>query len=206
VVGDREPVPAPVPEALEVITAIVLAAGAGTRFGGTKQIAPLRGKPLAQHALDTATVAGVDEIVVVLGHDAERVRDSLRLPGMARTVVNHAYASGMASSLSVGLAHADPASEGAIVLLADQPGITPQHVRALLDAFGARRSPIVRLSFRSGPGPALIARELWGDLARLEGDVGARELIARRPELVESVDVGGDAPVDVDVPEDLEHA
>ncbi len=188
-----------------MISAIVLAAGEGTRFGGTKQLAPLRGKPLAQHAIDAATEAGVDEVVVVLGHDAVRVREGLRLGG-ARWVVNHGYASGMASSLAAGLAHADPGSEAAVVLLADQPGIRAQHVRALLEAFAARRSPIVRLAFRSGPGPALIARELWGDMARLEGDVGARELIERRAELVESVDVGGDAPVDVDAPEDLERA
>ncbi len=188
-----------------MISAIVLAAGEGSRFGGTKQISRVRGKPLAQHAIDAATEAGVDEVVVVLGHDAERVREALRL-GTARWVVNPAYATGMASSLSAGLAHADPGSEGAVILLADQPGITAQHVRALLEAFGARRSPIVRLAFRSGPGPALIARELWADVARLEGDVGARALIERRPELVENVDVGGDAPVDVDEPGDLDRA
>jgi molybdenum cofactor cytidylyltransferase len=62
------------------------------------------------------------------------------------------------------------------------------------------------LAFRSGPGPALVARELWGDLRRLEGDVGARALMERRPELVENVDVGGDAPVDIDHPEDLDRA
>jgi molybdenum cofactor cytidylyltransferase len=188
-----------------MISAIVLAAGEGTRFGGTKQVAELRGKPLAQYAIDAATQAGVDEVIVVLGHDAEGVRAALRL-GAARWVVNHAYASGMASSLAAGLGHADAGSEGAIVLLADQPGITSQHVRALLDAFAARRSPIVRLAFRSGPGPALIARELWPDVTRLEGDVGARALIERRPELVENVDVGGDAPIDVDHPEDLARA
>jgi molybdenum cofactor cytidylyltransferase len=188
-----------------MISAIVLAAGEGTRFGDTKQVAELRGKPLAQYAIDAATQAGVDEIIVVLGHDAERVRASLRL-GSARWVVNPAFASGMASSLAVGLDHADPSSGAAVVLLADQPGITPQHVRELLDAYAARRSPIVRLAFRSGPGPALVARELWGELRRLEGDVGARALIERRPELVENVDVGGDAPIDVDRPEDLERA
>jgi CTP:molybdopterin cytidylyltransferase MocA len=64
----------------------------------------------------------------------------------------------------------------------------------------------VRLAFRSGPGPSLLAREVWGDVASLQGDVGARELVERRPELVEQVDMGGDAPVDVDAPEDLEHA
>lgn len=189
-----------------MISAIVLAAGTGTRFGDTKQLVDVRGKPMVQHAVDAATAGGADEVVVVLGHDAERVRAALRLPSAGRWVVNHAYLSGMASSLSAGLAHADPASEGAIVLLGDQPGITAQHVRSLLDAFRARRSPIVRLAFRSGPGPALIARELWRDLQTLEGDLGARDLIARRPELVENVDIGGDAPVDVDLPEDLQHA
>jgi molybdenum cofactor cytidylyltransferase len=189
-----------------VISAIVLAAGPGTRFGGTKQLAELRGKPLVQHAVDAATAGGADEIVVVLGHDADRVRAALHLPSTGRWVINHAYAGGMASSLATGLAHADPGSEAAVVLLADQPGIRALHVRSLMDAFRARRSPIVRLAFRSGPGPALVARELWRDVRTLEGDIGARDLIARRPELVEQVDMGGDAPVDVDVPEDLERA
>lgn len=189
-----------------MISAIVLAAGTGSRFGGTKQIVEIRGKPLAQHAIDAAIAAGVDEVIVVLGHDAEVVRAALHLSGPTRWVVNHRYASGMASSLATGLSHADSASEAAVVLLGDQPGITAQHVRALLEAFGARRSPIVRLAFRSGPGPSLIARELWGDVSSLQGDTGARELIERRPELVEAVDMGGDAPVDVDTPEDLEHA
>ncbi len=189
-----------------MITAIVLAAGAGTRFGGTKQISVVRGKPLAQHAIDAATEGGVDEIVLVLGHDAERVRDALRLPGIGRWVVNLAYSTGLASSLAVGIEHADPSSEAAVVLMADQPGVSAHHVRALLEAFGARRRPIVRLAFRTGPGPSLIARELWPEVVALEGDVGARELIARRPELVEVVDVGGDAPADVDVPDDLARA
>ena len=189
-----------------MISAIVLAAGAGTRFGGTKQVVEVRGKPLAQHAVDAAVEAGVDEVVVVLGHDAESVRAALRLPGIGRWVVNPAHSTGMASSLAVGLEHADPSSEAAVLLLADQPGVTAQHVRALIDAFAARRRPIVRLAFRTGPGPSLIARELWPEVSSLEGDVGARTLIAMRPELVEIVDAGGDAPVDVDVPEDLERA
>jgi molybdenum cofactor cytidylyltransferase len=187
-----------------VISAIVLAAGAGTRFGGTKQIVEVRGKPLAQYAIDAATGAGVDEIVVVLGHEVTRVREALNLPASARAVVNPAYASGMAGSLAVGLGAADPASEAAVVLLADQPGVTAQHVRALLDAFVARRATIVRLRFRAGPGPALLARPIWREARTLEGDVGARVLMDLHPELVEEVDVGGEAPQDIDRPEDLE--
>jgi molybdenum cofactor cytidylyltransferase len=189
-----------------MISAIVLAAGEGTRFGDLKQIAELRGKPLAQHAIDAATAAGVDEIVLVLGHEVTRVREALTLPASARAVVNPAYASGMASSLAVGLGAADPASEAAVVLLADQPGMTAQHVRALVDAFTARHSKLVRLRFRAGPGPALLARPIWSEASALEGDVGARALMERYPELVEEVDVGGEAPHDVDRPEDLENA
>ena len=187
-----------------MITAIVLAAGPSTRFGDTKQLAQVRGKPLAQYPIDAALEAGVDEILVVLGHDAERVREALRFPGPARWIVNPAYASGMASSLTAGLRAADPASEGVVVLLADQPGVKAQHIRALTEAFRTRRSPIVRLRFRSGPGPALLARELWTEAMALEGDVGARALMERHPEKVETVDMGGDAPPDVDVPEDLD--
>ena len=187
-----------------MITAIVLAAGAATRFGRTKQIERVGGKPLAQHAIDAAAAAGVDEIVVVLGHDAERVRAALRLPAAARWVLNPAYESGMASSLAAGLRAADPASDAAVVLMADQPGITAWHVRDLVDAFHARRSPIVRLRFRTGPGPALLSRDLWGEASALEGDVGARVLMERHPERVEEIDAGGDAPTDVDVPADLD--
>jgi molybdenum cofactor cytidylyltransferase len=189
-----------------VIGVVVLAAGTGTRFGGTKQVVELRGKPLAQHAVDAAVAAGVDELVVVLGHDAERVRSALRLPAFGRFVENPAYASGMASSLAAGLRALEDAREAAIVLPADQPGITAQHLRSLVEAFAARRSPIVRLRFRSGPGPALLAREVWDEASTLEGDTGARDLMDRRPDLVEEVDASGDAPADVDVHDDLERA
>lgn len=189
-----------------MISAIVLAAGAGTRFGGTKQLAALRGKPLAQHAVDAATEAGVDEVVLVLGHDAAPIREALHLSGPVRWVVNPRWSTGMASSIAAGIAGVHPATEAAVVLLADQPGITSQHVRALLDAYAARRSPIVRLRFRSGPGPALLARRVWPEVSALEGDTGARELIQRRPDLVEEVDMSEDAPTDVDLAEDLDRA
>ena len=189
-----------------MIGAVVLAAGAGTRFGGTKQVVELRGKPLAQHAVDAAVAAGADEIVVVVGHDAELVRSAIRLPVTGRFVENPAFASGMASSLAAGLHALEEAREAALVLPADQPGITPQHLRSLVEAFAARRSPILRLRFRSGPGPALLAREVWDEVSSLEGDTGARDLIERRPDLVEEIEIGGDAPRDVDVPEDLDLA
>jgi molybdenum cofactor cytidylyltransferase len=189
-----------------MISALVLAAGRATRFGRTKQLEVVRGVPLVQHAIDAAVETGLDDIVVVLGHDAEAVRAVLRLPASGRAVVNHAFASGIASSLREGLRALDAGSNAAVVLLADQPGIAATHLRTLIEAFEHRASPIVRLRFRNGPGPALLAREVWSEAERLEGDEGARALMERHPELVEDLDVGGEAPTDVDEPGDLEHA
>jgi molybdenum cofactor cytidylyltransferase len=183
-----------------VITGIVLAAGTSSRFGRTKQLLEIDGKPLVQHAVDAASAAGLDEIVVVLGHEAERVEAALRLPSNARTVVNPRYERGQSTSLAAGLEAADPTSDGAVVLLADQPGVTAEHVRALIHGFRARRPRIVRLSFRDGPGPALLSRETWPEAMRLEGDTGARALMARHPEWVDEIAVDEDAPLDLDTP------
>jgi molybdenum cofactor cytidylyltransferase len=189
-----------------VISAIVLAAGEGKRFGGTKQLELVSGKPLVQYAIDAAAGADVGEIVVVLGHDAQRVAEALDLPDIARTVVNERYAEGQAASLAAGLDALDDASDAAVVLLADQPGITADDVRALARMYALRRSPVVRLRFRNGPGPALLSREIWHEVLALQGDTGARALIDAHPELVEEVHIDEDAPVDVDVREDLGRA
>jgi molybdenum cofactor cytidylyltransferase len=189
-----------------VISALVLAAGDGTRFGGTKQLEILRGKPLVQHAVDAASAAGVGEIVVVLGHDAVRVRDALDLPERARVVVNERYADGQSSSLAAGLRALDPASAAAIVLLADQPGIAARHVRALVTAFEADPPEILRIRFRDGPGPAILARSVWDEAMELSGDTGARALLDSDPERARWVLLDEDAPPDVDRRADLERA
>ena len=189
-----------------MISALVLAAGEGTRFGGTKQLEILRDKPLVQHSVDAASGGGVDEIVVVLGHDALRVRDALDLPEGARFVVNERYAQGQSTSLAAGLRALDAESEAAIVLLADQPGIAARHVRALVTAFEADGPEILRIRFRDGPGPAILARSVWDDAMRLTGDVGARALIEAEPDRVRWLDVEEDAPPDVDRRADLERA
>jgi molybdenum cofactor cytidylyltransferase len=189
-----------------VISALVLAAGEGKRFGGTKQLEIARGKPLVQHAIDAASEAGVDEIVVVLGHDALRVRDALDLSQGARIVVNERYAQGQSTSLAAGLRVLDPASGAAIVLLADQPGIQARHVRSLMTAFGDDRPEIVRLRFRDGPGPAILARSVWDEAIAITGDTGARALFDARPERARWLPVDEDAPVDVDRRADLERA
>lgn len=188
-----------------MIAGIVLAGGASSRFGATKQLATLRGKTLVQHAVDALADAGIADIVVVLGHDADAVAAALELPAGARTVANPRWTEGQASSLAIGLGAAAD-SDAVVVLLADQPGITADHVRALVDAFRADPAPIVRLRFDDAPGPALLAADVYADAMALEGDIGARALIAGRPGAVREVHVPGTAPRDVDTVEDLGRA
>ena len=186
-----------------MISGVVLAAGSGTRFGGTKQLALLDGKPLAQHAVDALASAGVGELVVVTGHDADAVEAALRLPPQGRFVHNPHHSTGQASSLAVGIHDLADDSEGAVVLLADQPGVTDAEVRALIDAFASSRARAVRIAYTDGPGPSLLSREIYAEAGHLHGDVGARALFASHPEWVEEVPVPFAAPPDVDRPGDL---
>ncbi|MGZ8581660.1 MAG: nucleotidyltransferase family protein [Actinomycetota bacterium] len=187
-----------------MITGVVLAAGEGRRFGGTKQLAVFDGKPLAQHAIDALAGAGVDELLVITGHDAEAVEAALTLSGVGRFVHNPSFRDGQATSLAAAFHEVDDDSEASIVLMADQPGITADDVRALIERFRATRKQIVRLRFADGPGPALLSREIYAEAGHLHGDVGARVLIASHPEWVEEVEIARPAPNDIDTRSDLD--
>jgi molybdenum cofactor cytidylyltransferase len=185
-----------------VISGVVLAAGEARRFGSTKQLAMIDGRPLVRHAIDALRDANVDEIVVVTGHDAEAV--GAILPDDVRVVTNPSYRDGQSTSLAAALHALDDASEAAVVLMADQPGVTAADVRALIDAFAATRQAIVRLRYTDGPGPALLSREIFAEAGHLRGDTGARVLMASHPEWVVDVDVDRLAPPDIDEPDDLD--
>ncbi len=183
-----------------MIAAVVLAAGEATRFGATKQLERYRGKPLVQRAVDAARGAGIEDVVVVVGHDAERVAAAVT---DARTVLNERYAEGQSTSLVAGIDAVGADADAVVVLLADQPGITAEHVRALIDATTVRAEPIVRLVFVDGRGPTLLRPAIWEEVRALTGDVGARTLAERRPDLVFEAPIAEPAPRDVDTPEDL---
>jgi molybdenum cofactor cytidylyltransferase len=187
-----------------VISGVVLAAGTGSRFGSTKQIVVVDGKPLAQHAIDTLVSAGADEIVVVTGHDAVKVASALTLPPQARIVYNAGFKDGQATSLAAAIHALDDDSEAAVILMADQPGVTADVIRSLISRFRATRKQVVRAMYNDGLGPSLLSREIYAEAGHLHGDVGARELIASHPDWVEEVQVAADAPPDVDTPGDVQ--
>ena len=186
-----------------MIAAVILAAGSGTRFGSTKQLAEIGGKPMLQHVIDAAGSSVVDEIVVVLGADADRVERALDLPTRARLVRNERHLEGQSTSLAAGLGALPAGCEAAVILLADQPTLTPSAVDAVVEAFRSGAGPIVRPLYRGTSGhPVLLAREVWPRALEVAGDTGARDLLAANPDLVNDVDLDLDAPPDVDTPED----
>lgn len=181
-----------------MISGIVLAAGTSSRLGRPKQLLELDGRPLLQHVIHAADEADLNEIVIVLGHEAERIGAALDLPPAARTIVNPEYLSGQSTSLRAGLAAASPDSEAAVVLLGDQPGLEPAAIRKMVEFFRAGGPPIVRALWHGTPGhPVVFARSTWVDLAKLTGDRGARDLLGDRDD-VEGLEMGGPAVLDVD--------
>jgi molybdenum cofactor cytidylyltransferase len=182
----------------EVISGIVLAAGTSSRLGRPKQLLELGGRPLLQYVIDALSRAGMDEIVIVLGHEADRVAAALELPATARTAFNPDYAEGQSTSLRAGLAAAAPGSDACVVVLGDQPSLAPDSIRQVVQAFVDGDSSIVRAMWEGTPGhPVVFARSVWPELSGLTGDSGARDLLIRRSD-VREVEMGSSPVVDVD--------
>jgi CTP:molybdopterin cytidylyltransferase MocA len=184
------------------VSAIVLAAGGGSRFGGGKLLAKLGGRPIIETVLHNLREAPVDEIIVVVGADAQRLRGVCEAYGV-RIVANEEWERGQSTSVLAGLRACG--GEAAVVLLGDQPFIGAEAVERLVSAFSEGARVAVATYGGKRRNPVLFSREVWPLLeAELAGDEGARSVLRRHPELVVEVpceEVGD--PADVDTREDL---
>ena len=173
-------------------------------MGRPKQLLHVDGRPLLEGIIGHACRSRLDEVVVVLGANADDIVAQVDL-GRSRPLLNPDHASGMASSLRAGLAALTPDVERAAIILGDQPAISAALLDELLNLQAASGRPAAALSFDGllHP-PVVLQRELWGDLQSLEGDVGCRAVIRARPELVAALPAGGNSrhPVDIDTPDD----
>jgi CTP:molybdopterin cytidylyltransferase MocA len=184
-----------------VIGGLVLAAGAGTRFGRPKQLVELDGQPLLEHAIRALTASPAGRVVVVLGASADQVIARVDPQG-ADFVVCDRWDEGQSASLACGLAELSD-SEAVVVTLGDQPRLSPDAIRRVIAA-RAEGVDAVRATYAGEPGhPVLLERRLFKPMRDVTGDHGARNLLLSRPTReVACDDLGGGE--DVDTPAQLD--
>jgi molybdenum cofactor cytidylyltransferase len=186
------------------VAGVVLAAGASTRMGENKLLFRLGGEALVARAARTAAEAGLDPVIVVLGHDAARVERELE--GLAcRRVHNADHASGQGSSFRVGVAAVPPSSPAAVVLLADMPHVGVDMLEALLDIRRRTGAALVVSEYGGVHAPpTLYARSLFPEIAEGVGKGCGRDVVRRHRAEIETVAWPAERLADLDEPADVE--
>ena len=189
----------PSPQA-EFVTGLELGAGGSSRLGRPKQLLAYGDRPLLEHALNTARECGFDQLVVPIGGAAAEVRERVDFSG-AEVVVNEDYGEGCSSSIAAALGVVNERCDVLVLMLGDQPGVTPDTVRALLAGRGDAPLAVCRYDDARGH-PIAFARSVFPQLADLHGDKGVWRLLDERAGDVVDVPIAGNVPLDVDTPED----
>jgi molybdenum cofactor cytidylyltransferase len=169
---------------------IILAAGKSTRLGRAKQLLTIGENSLIRHAAETALSSGLGPVLVVLGSSEELITSELS--GLdVRIVENSMWEEGMASSIRSGLKELmefAPQSDGCIIMVCDQPLVSNELLRRLLNAQHKSGKPIVASQYDEAIGtPALFHHSLYSTLLGLKGDRGAKKIMELYPELTETV-------------------
>jgi CTP:molybdopterin cytidylyltransferase MocA len=187
------------------VAALVLAAGASSRFGSPKALAQFEGRPLLEHVLDAVREAGIDEIVVVLGHAADEIENGI--DWLSERRVRNPDPRHLASSLQVGIAavsEIDPPVKGVVIALGDQPRTRPEVIRALVAAARTTDRPVIVPHYSEGGGanPVFVRASAFELVDEATGDRGLGPMLSEDPDIVMEVPVSGSNP-DVDTPADL---
>lgn len=188
------------PRLLTDVTALVLAAGGSSRLGRPKQLLPLGDATLLDATLAVVRRCGLGQVVVVLGRAADEVAATVDLVGLD-VVRNPGFGAGCSSSIAAALPAIAPSAEGVVLMLGDQPEVSPAAVAAV----AAVDADLAVCRYDDGPGhPFWLGRAVFGELANLHGDKAVWKLVdAAGPSLV-AVDVDGLVPADVDTEADYE--
>ena len=181
-----------------MLAALVLAAGRASRMGQPKQLLTLGGETLVRRAARTALASPVDEVLVVVGNAAEAV--GAELADLAvRLVPNPLFADGLSTSLVAGVRALAPQTQAVVILLADQPLLTPDVIGGLVARYHETRAPLVAPRYAGQRGnPVLFDRALFPELLAATGDEGAREAVRRHAAEAAWVDFA-DARAQLDV-------
>ncbi|MGZ3409983.1 MAG: NTP transferase domain-containing protein [Xanthobacteraceae bacterium] len=206
IVTRPQPRASDVPVAGRRIAAVLLAAGRSTRMGGpNKLLSDVGGRPMVRVVAAQVLASKARPVIVVTGHQRESIEDALK--GLPVTFVqNPDFADGLSTSVKAGIAAVPAEADGAIVCLGDMPQIDAALIDKLLGAFDPERSALVIMPTVDGKrgNPIVWSRRFFPELAALEGDVGARNLLTSYPEAVVEVPITGNAALlDVDTPDAL---
>lgn len=187
------------------ITGLVLGAGSSSRLGQPKQLLAYRDKPLLQTAIDNALAAEFDQVIVAIGGAAPEVRDAVDF-GSAQIAENVAFTTGCSSSIVAALSQVDPNAQGLVLLLGDQPGVTVDTINTCIHELRRPESkPLLVCGYEDGRGhPFGFRREVFEDLAALQGDKAVWKLLESGRFPVGELARPGSVPPDVDTMEDYE--
>ena len=184
------------------VFAVVLAAGSGSRFGATKQLAKFRQGSLVTNACRLAEAVCGPRTLLVTGADHLAILAE-QPQGSGFIVHNEEFASGLASSIACGIKAVAPIADYALLLLADQPLITAEHLDELINAAKSHSNAIAATAFGNNVGPPVIfPQDCFTELMQLQGDQGARQLLQKHSGRVQTLRFD-DASIDIDRPQDL---
>lgn len=187
------------------ISGLVLGAGASQRFGPPKQLAPFHGTTMLGWVVDQAQrAAALDEVVVVLGRAADEVRVQVDF-GAARVVENPVFGEGCSSSYRAGIGALSSEAAALMIILGDLPGVTPEIIDRLAEAWREHETPIALCSYQGRKGhPMIFAQSLFSQLVELHGDKAAWKLVDANAPHVQEVHFSFPYPDDINTPADFE--
>jgi molybdenum cofactor cytidylyltransferase len=184
------------------VAGLVLAAGSSRRLGQPKQLLPFRGTTLLDATLDVARACGFDQLLVTVGGASDEVRKTVDFGG-STIVENVKFTTGCSSSIAAAIAEVHPQALGLVLMLGDQPGVSPDAVRTLIA--GAGDSPLGVCRYSDGRGhPFWFHRDVFDDLLNLHGDKAVWKLLESGRYDVADVSIEGPVPLDVDTWNDYE--
>lgn len=195
------------------VSAIILAAGQGTRIGRQKMLLPWGKATILERVIDNVLLSGVSEVVVVLGYKAEEMRGRLE-PNLAanpnrskvKIIINPLFEEGISSSLIRGVEALGRDCDATMVVLGDQPQIGPEIMRKIIKSFASHNKSIAIPSFKGQKGhPVIIDLKFKQEILNLKGDIGAREVVKSYPEDILEVDISSQEIIrDIDTLQDYE--
>jgi molybdenum cofactor cytidylyltransferase len=188
------------------ISGLILGAGASQRLGPPKQLLPFRGTTMLGWVVKQAERAmGLDELIVVLGRAADKIREQVDFGSAVRVVENPVFTEGCSSSYKAGLATLNPKSQAMMIILGDQPGISPEVIDRLAEEWRRTESLIALCSYNGRKGhPMIFAQPMFEQLAALHGDKAAWKLVDANAALVQEVQFNLPFPDDINTVEDFE--